>query len=143
MARIVNVNFKLDEDVKKKMECVCAELGLSMSAAFTVFARKVGREHRIPFEVSVTPAYSEKKLRNPGDTSEVDQLRVSPETGHVEIGGRELYCGNHLEVLVCNGLHGGVPEWVETHLELDADDNWYLAGLLGYQIDGLFAKVLP
>ena len=46
MAQTVNVNFKLDEDVKKRMEQVCSELGLSMSAAFTIFAKKVGRENR-------------------------------------------------------------------------------------------------
>ena len=63
MAQVVNVNFKLDEDVKKSMEQVCSELGLSMSAAFTVFARKVGREKRIPFEVSVDPLYSESNIR--------------------------------------------------------------------------------
>ena len=47
MAQAVNVNFKLDADVKKSMEQVCSELGLSMSAAFTIFAKKVGREKRI------------------------------------------------------------------------------------------------
>ena len=39
MAHTVNVNFKLDEDVKKRMERACAEMGLSMSAAFTMFAK--------------------------------------------------------------------------------------------------------
>ena len=62
MAQVVNVNFKLDEDVKKSMEQVCNELGLSMSAAFSIFARKVGREKRIPFEVSVDPFYSEENM---------------------------------------------------------------------------------
>ena len=45
------------------MEQACSELGLSMSAACTVFARKVGREKRIPFDVSVDPFYSESNLR--------------------------------------------------------------------------------
>lgn len=58
----VNVNFRMDEDVKKSMEQACSELGLSMSAAFTIFAKKVGREKRIPFEVSVDPFYSERNL---------------------------------------------------------------------------------
>lgn len=62
MAQTVNVNFKLDADVKKSMEQACAELGLSMSAAFTVFAKKVGREKRIPFEISVDPFYSESNM---------------------------------------------------------------------------------
>ena len=64
MAHTVNVNFKLDEDVKKRMERACAEMGLSMSAAFTIFAKKVGRECRIPFEVSADPFYSESNLRH-------------------------------------------------------------------------------
>ena len=62
MSEIVNVNLKMDSDVKKNMEQVCAELGLTMSAAFTIFARKVGREKRIPFEVSIDPFYSESNL---------------------------------------------------------------------------------
>ena len=56
----VNVNFKLKADDKRLMES--RELGLSMSAAFTIFAKKVGRERRIPFEVSADPFYSEENL---------------------------------------------------------------------------------
>lgn len=63
MAQTVNVNFKLDSEVKKSMEQACSELGLSMSAAFTIFAKKVGREKRIPFDVSVDPFYSETNIR--------------------------------------------------------------------------------
>ena len=62
MTQTVNVNFRMDEADKKKMESVCSELGLSMSAAFTIFAKKMGREHRIPFEVSVDPFYSESNI---------------------------------------------------------------------------------
>ena len=64
MSATVNVNFRLDEEVKKSMEIVCNELGLSMSAAFTVFAKKVAREKRIPFEISVDPFYSESNIRH-------------------------------------------------------------------------------
>ncbi len=62
MAQTVRVNFKLDAEVKKAMEKVCKEMGLSMSAAFTIFAKKVGREHRIPFEISADPFYSEQNI---------------------------------------------------------------------------------
>ena len=64
MSQTVNVNFKLDADVKKSMEQACADMGLSMSAAFTVFAKKVGREKRIPFEISADPFYSESNIRH-------------------------------------------------------------------------------
>lgn len=56
------VNFRLDKEVKKKMEIVCKEMGMSMSTAFTIFATKVAREHRIPFEVSADPFYSESNM---------------------------------------------------------------------------------
>ena len=63
MGQAVNVNFRLDAEDKKNMEQVCTELGLSMRAAFTIFAKKVGREHRIPFDVSVDPFYSESNIK--------------------------------------------------------------------------------
>ena len=63
MVQAVNVNFRLAAEDKKNMEQVCTELGLSMSAAFTIFAKKVGRERRIPFDVSVDPFYSESNIQ--------------------------------------------------------------------------------
>ncbi len=56
------VNFRMDEDLKKNMEDVCKEMGLSMTAAFTIFATKVSREKRIPFELAVDPFYSEANI---------------------------------------------------------------------------------
>ena len=61
MAHTVNVNIKMDEDVKKRMERACAEMGLSMSAAFTIFAKKVGREYRIPFEIGAEAPNAETR----------------------------------------------------------------------------------
>ena len=50
--------------VKRNMEKACSEMGLSMSAAFTIFARKVARGYRIPFEVSADPFYAESNVRH-------------------------------------------------------------------------------
>ena len=60
----VLVNFRMDEEDKKGMEEVCKELGLSMTTAFTLFARKMRREKRIPFEVSIDPFYTDANLRH-------------------------------------------------------------------------------
>lgn len=62
MAHAVNVNFRMDEDLKKSMEKVCSDMGLSMTTAFTIFAKTVIREKRIPFEVTADPFYSESNL---------------------------------------------------------------------------------
>ena len=56
------VNIRMDEDLKKSMESICQELGMNLTTAFTIFARKVSREKRIPVEVSVDPFYSESNL---------------------------------------------------------------------------------
>ena len=53
------VSIRMDTELKTSMEAVCHELGMNMTTAFTIFARKVCREHRIPFEVSADPFYSE------------------------------------------------------------------------------------
>ncbi len=60
----VNVNFRLDEDVKKEMEKACDDMGLTLTAAFTVFAKKVAREKRIPFEISADPFYDERNIKH-------------------------------------------------------------------------------
>ncbi len=62
MAQVM-VNFRLDEDVKKEVDEVCREIGISTSAAFNIFARRVARERRIPFELSADPFYSENNLK--------------------------------------------------------------------------------
>lgn len=65
MGQTVNVNFKLDSDVKKSMEEACAEMGLSMSAAFVIYAKKVGRERRIPFEITADAPLAEIDFYSP------------------------------------------------------------------------------
>ena len=42
---------------------VCNEIELSMSAAFAIFAKKVSREKRIPFDLSIDPFYSEDNFK--------------------------------------------------------------------------------
>ena len=56
------VNFRMDSELKKSMEQVCKDMGMSMTTAFTIFATKVSREKRIPFEISADPFYSESNM---------------------------------------------------------------------------------
>ena len=56
------INFRIDEELKKSMEATCKEMGLSMTAAFTLFATKVTKEKRIPFEICVDPFYSRENI---------------------------------------------------------------------------------
>ena len=49
----INVNIRIDEDLKREFENLCNNLGLTMTVAFNVFARAVVRRQKIPFEISM------------------------------------------------------------------------------------------
>lgn len=58
------VNIRMDEELKRNMEQTCQELGMNMTTAITIFAKKMTREKRIPFEVSVDPFYKESNMEH-------------------------------------------------------------------------------
>ncbi len=49
---MTNVNIRMDEATKIAFDKFCEEIGLSVSAAFNIFAKTVVREQRIPFELT-------------------------------------------------------------------------------------------
>ena len=57
------INFRIDENIKKEMEKICREMGMSMTTAFTIFVTKVTKEKRIPFEITADPFYSESNMK--------------------------------------------------------------------------------
>ncbi len=56
------LSVRMDDSLKSDFDKVCNELGLSMTPAITMLAKKMTREKRLPFEVSVDPFYSEENL---------------------------------------------------------------------------------
>lgn len=52
------VNIRMDDEIKREFDRVCNELGINMSIAINILAKKMIREERIPFEVSVDPFYA-------------------------------------------------------------------------------------
>ena len=47
-----NVNIRIDEDLKREFDNLCQDLGLTMTTAFTVFAKMAIRRQGIPFEIA-------------------------------------------------------------------------------------------
>jgi len=45
------INIRIDEALKKQVEYLFSEFGMNMTTAFTVFAKAVVRERKIPFEI--------------------------------------------------------------------------------------------
>ena len=82
----VNVNFRMDAELKSNFEQVCRELGLTPTAAFTIFATKVVRERRIPFEVAIDPFYSDTNMARLRKS--IAQMEATGDTIHeVEMNG--------------------------------------------------------
>lgn len=47
----VNLNIRLDEDLKNNFSRICDSMGMSMSTAFNIFAKAVVNEEAIPFKI--------------------------------------------------------------------------------------------
>ena len=56
------VSVRMDDALKRDFDEVCNELGLSMTTAITMLAKKMTREKRLPLEVSVDPFYSDENM---------------------------------------------------------------------------------
>lgn len=61
---MAQISIRIEDDVKKMAEQACADIGMSLSTAINIYLKKLGREKRIPFEVSVDPFYSESNMEH-------------------------------------------------------------------------------
>ena len=59
----VNVNIRMDKNLKESFDYFCSSIGMNMTTAFCVFARQAVREQRIPFEIVADPFYSQNNIR--------------------------------------------------------------------------------
>ena len=72
-----SINIRMDTSLKKQFEAFCSDIGLSMTAAFNVFAKKAVREYRIPFEIGAEKPNSETIQA----IQEVQAMKANPNIG--------------------------------------------------------------
>ena len=60
---MATITVRLDDNLKNNFAKTCDDMGMDMTTAITIFAKKVSREKRIPFEVSADPFYSESNMK--------------------------------------------------------------------------------
>jgi DNA-damage-inducible protein J len=53
VSQSTNLNIRIDSELKKNMESILSQLGLTTTAAFNVFAKAIVRERRIPFALDL------------------------------------------------------------------------------------------
>lgn len=59
------VTVRLEDQDKRALDELCAEMGMSVSTFFAIYAKKAIRERRIPFEINAPadPFYSPGNLK--------------------------------------------------------------------------------
>lgn len=73
----ININIRMDADLKRRFEAFCNDMGMTMTTAFNIFARKAVREYRIPFEVGGEAPNAETAEA----IQEVKRMKADPTAG--------------------------------------------------------------
>lgn len=73
----INVNIRMDSELKKRFEVFCDDMGMSMTTAFNIFAKKAVREYRIPFEIGAELPNAETREA----IEEVRRMKADPSLG--------------------------------------------------------------
>lgn len=50
---MTELTIRIDAELKKSMECLCDQLGISLASAFTIFANAFVMEKGFPFSVKI------------------------------------------------------------------------------------------
>ena len=73
-----NVSIRMDNDLKEQFSAFCADMGMSMTTAFNIFARKTVREYRLPFEIGGDPLNAATREA----LDEVRRMKEDPDLGN-------------------------------------------------------------
>jgi DNA-damage-inducible protein J len=76
MAKTINVNIRIDENLKKEAEQLFADLGMNMTTAVNVFIRQAINRGGLPFEV----------VRKEGFYSDYNQQVLRKSIKQLELG---------------------------------------------------------
>ena len=58
-------SIRMDENLKRQFDALCADFGMNVTTAITIFAKAVVREREIPFKItSGDPFYKGANLRH-------------------------------------------------------------------------------
>lgn len=82
----INVNIRMDKDLKHQFEAFCADMGMTMTTAFTIFARKTVRDYRIPFEIGAEVP-NEETIEA---IKEVQRMKADPSLGKTYSSAEEM-----------------------------------------------------
>ena len=74
MAQQINVNIRMDRDLKERADILFNSMGLNMTTAINTFVRQCLREESIPFQIK---PYNEYKAKVEYSLKQADEGRVT------------------------------------------------------------------
>lgn len=66
-----NITFRMDSEVKTQMAAICAQLGMTTSTAFNIFANAFVRSKGMPFPVTIQEPVAITKEKMLADTEQI------------------------------------------------------------------------
>ena len=58
-----SINIRIDEELKKQFDKFCNDVGMTMTTAFCIFAKKTVKEQKIPFEYKILRKSNKRNRR--------------------------------------------------------------------------------
>ena len=60
---MTTISLRLDDDLKRDLEQMCSDMGMSLTTFFTIYAKRALRDRKIPFEITApAPTIDPDKL---------------------------------------------------------------------------------
>ncbi len=69
-----NITFRIDSEVKTQMAEICAQLGMTQSAAFNMFAKAFVRQKGMPFTLTI---------EEPATTGQISKAQMLNDTDNI------------------------------------------------------------
>ncbi len=89
----VNINIRIDENLKKDFDKFCGDVGMTTTTAFCLFAKTVVREQKIPFEITAISSEKDPFF------SEVNIQRLYKSMKQIEEIGGTIH---DIDEVICN-----------------------------------------
>ena len=49
---MTTISLRLDDDLKRELDQMCSDMGMSLTTFFTIYAKRALRDRKIPFEIT-------------------------------------------------------------------------------------------
>lgn len=59
---MTTISLRLDDDLKRDLDQMCSDMGMSLTTFFTIYAKRALRDRKIPFEITAPSALDPDQL---------------------------------------------------------------------------------